>query len=319
MNSAIKELNIEELIQFLKRENLDLKETNYEILRKEEISGSIFSNFTLDEFLRMGLPFGPAKTLENFIQKIKTQRLKPYSSYKTGKDLVEILKEHGIIGTSIGDIPQFTPEPYNISEYDDILNLCMTNLKHKLSILGALVDDDNEAKRCEYVKCILDSEIIIVKRITRKQVTRYSQVIVTEKDNTRIVEYVIKYLSELISITEGRFWKMTEGFIQNLIQFQNAFQVNKHIISNAFEEKDYIYGIVTTADVWYFLKYSNKGVFCTSKNPHKFVLSDFALNDPNEELILRNHVKRVIEVIVGLLIDKLENTEPPIKKVKTNK
>ncbi|CAG8789950.1 hypothetical protein C2G38_2035794 [Gigaspora rosea] len=313
MDSAIKELDTEGLIQFLKRKDLGLKETNYEILRKEEISGSIFPNLTEAKFRSMGLPFGPAIILAEFTEKIKSQKLKAYSSYKTGKDLKDVLKECGIIGTSIGDIPQFTPETYKISENDESLKLCMTLIKTKLSILETLLADDNERERCEYVESILDSAIHFVKRITGKKVTRHPQTEVTGEDNTGRVDYSIKYHSELICITEGKFWNITERFVQNLLQLQNASQVNKRIIGNAFGEKDYIYGIVTTAEAWYFLKYANEGVFCTSKNPLKVDFNESALENSNEELNLRNNLKRIIEVIAGLLIDKLGDTEPPVK------
>ncbi|CAJ0856531.1 5867_t:CDS:2, partial [Entrophospora sp. SA101] len=42
--------------------------------------------------------------------------------------------------------------------------------------------------------------------------------------------------------------------------------------------------------------------------------SDYGRKDLNEELSLHNHVKRVLEVIVDLLIDKLGMVKPLIKK-----
>ncbi|CAG8607681.1 16640_t:CDS:2 [Dentiscutata erythropus] len=306
MDSAIKELDTEGLIQFLKKKNLGLTDSQYEILKNQHIRGSIFSNFTEDEFRSMGLTFGSAKILADFTQKIKTQKLKAYSSYKTGKDFKDVLEEFGIGGTSIADIPQFMPELYKINENDENLDLCMTLIKTKLPILGTLVADDNERERCEYVESILDSAIHIVKRITGKQVTRHPQMEVTGEDNTGIVDYAIKYQSELICITEGNFWKITEGFVHNLLQLQSASQVNKRILGNAFDEKDYfIYGIVTMAEVWYFLKYTNEGIFCTSKNPLKIEFNESALDNKNEERNLRKNLKRIIEIIAGLLTNKL--------------
>ncbi|CAH1767825.1 10263_t:CDS:2 [Entrophospora sp. SA101] len=316
MDAVVKELDTEGLIQLLKRKNLGLKEEFYEILRKEYISGRIFSDITGDEFRSMGLPFGAAKILADFTETLKTQKLKAYSSYKTGKDLKDVLKEHGIVGTGIGDIPQFTPERYKIDENDEILELCMTLIKTKLPILETLLADDNERERCEYVESVLDSAIHIVRRITGKKVTRHPQMEVTGEDNTGRVDYAIRHLSELICITEGKFWNITEGFVQNLLQLQSSSQTNKRSIDTAFGEKNYIYGIVTTAEVWYFLKYTNTGIFCTSRNPLKVEFNESALEDLNEELSLRNHVKIVLEVIVGLLIDKLGTVEPPVKKVK---
>ncbi|CAG8569513.1 4417_t:CDS:2, partial [Dentiscutata heterogama] len=238
MDSAIKELDTEGLIQFLKKKNLELKDSSYEILKKQEIPESVFSNFTEDEFRSMG------------------------------KDFKDVLKEFRIVGTSIGDIPQFTPD--------------------QVAHSGNLLADDNERERCEYVESILDSAIHIVKRITRKQVTRYPQMEVTREDNI--------------------------GFMQNLLQLQSVSQINKCIIGNVFREKDYIYGIVTIAEVWYFLKYTNEGIACTSKNPLKVEFNESALEILNEERNLRNNLKRIIEIITGLLIDKLGDTEPPVKK-----
>lgn len=304
MDSVIKELDTEGLIQFLKRKNLGLDEIIYEILRKEKISGSNFSNITQVDLRSAGLPLGPAKTLVEFIEKAKT---KSYSSYKTVKDLKDVLKEYGSIGTNVGDIPQFTPETYKINENDEDLEICMAFIKYKLPVLETLLPYDNERERCEYVEPILDSAIHLVKRITGKKITRHPQAEVTGEDNTGIVDYVIKYNSELICITEGEYWNITEGFVHNVRQLQNASQINKRIIGNAFGERDYIYGIVTTAEIWYFLKYTNEGIFCTSKNPLKIEFNESALKNSNEELNLRNNLKRIIEVIAGLLIDKLDH------------
>ncbi|CAH1770024.1 7963_t:CDS:1, partial [Entrophospora sp. SA101] len=46
----------------------------------------------------------------------------------------------------------------------------------------------------------------------------------------------------------------------------------------------------------------------------KVEFNESILEDLNEELSLHNHVKRVLEVIVDLLIDKLGMVKPLIKK-----
>ncbi|CAG8679033.1 4073_t:CDS:10 [Funneliformis mosseae] len=157
-------------------------------------------------------------------------------------------------GTSIDDIPQFTPKTYPIDENDEDLKECVKLIKSKLSVLKSLLPTDAERERCEYVECFLDIAIIIARK-------------------------------------------------------------NKRSADVAFKE-DYIYGIVTTAELWYFLKYNSEGIFYTGKNPLRVEFNESALEDSNEELNLRNNVRKVLEVIVGLLIDKVGTIEPSVKKAK---
>ncbi|CAG8629947.1 8358_t:CDS:2 [Funneliformis caledonium] len=316
MDAVVKELDTEELIQYLKRKGLGLKEEYYEILRKEDINGlAIVEDLTVEELRSICLPLGPAKILANFSETLKTQKLKSYFKYRTVKDFKEVLKEQEIDGTSIDDIPQFTPKTYPIDENDEDLKECVKLIKNKLSVLESLLPTDAERERCEYVECFLDIAIIIARKVTGKKITRHPQLEITGEDNTGQVDYAIKYLSELICITEGKFWNVFEGIVQNLLQLKNSSQKNKRSADVAFKE-DYIYGIVTTAELWYFLKYNSEGIFCTGKNPLRVEFNESALEDSNEELNLRNNVRKVLEVIVGLLIDKVGTIEPPVKKAK---
>ncbi|CAJ0630708.1 8899_t:CDS:2, partial [Entrophospora sp. SA101] len=52
---------------------------------------------------------GPASRLADFVKEVKEKKLKPYSSYRTLKNLHEVLKKHGIDSKNIADIPQFKP------------------------------------------------------------------------------------------------------------------------------------------------------------------------------------------------------------------
>ncbi|RIA87808.1 hypothetical protein C1645_827230 [Glomus cerebriforme] len=94
---------------------------------------------------------------------------------------------------------------------------------------------------------------------------------ISGEDATGRVDYAIKSLEDLLCITEG---KPRNIKIQNLAQLESAFQTNKkkRTADQAFGNDyfDYIYGIVTT------------------ENPE----------------LLRNNVKRVIGIIVGLLKDR---------------
>ena len=50
MLDVIKDFNIEELIEYLKKKNLKLKESHFKILHKEEISGLAFLDTTKKDF-----------------------------------------------------------------------------------------------------------------------------------------------------------------------------------------------------------------------------------------------------------------------------
>jgi hypothetical protein len=114
------------------------------------------------------------------------------------------------------------------------------------------------------------------------------------------------------------------GFAQNLVQCESALQVNKknrkRKSGEAFgEDFGYIYGIVTTASDWYFILFVSDGIPSTSKDPINIRFSDSALKEGSEEeKDLRKNVKEVMEVVVGLLKDRLEcvDEEPDRKRAK---
>ncbi|PKY39281.1 hypothetical protein RhiirA4_393253 [Rhizophagus irregularis] len=64
---------------------------------------------------------------------------------------------------------------------------------------------------------------------------------------------------------------------------------------------DYVYGIVSTGTDWYFILHSTEGIYSTSRTEYRISLTEDALEDPNES---RKNVKRILEVIVGLLKDR---------------
>ncbi|CAG8776164.1 15178_t:CDS:1, partial [Funneliformis caledonium] len=75
----------------------------------------------------------------------------------------------------------------------------------------------------------------------------------------------------------------------------------------------------TTASEWYFILFTSDGISSTSKDPLNIRFSEFALKEGSEkEKDLRKNVKRVMEVIVGLLKNRLEcvDEEPDRKRVR---
>ncbi|PKC76289.1 hypothetical protein RhiirA1_528130 [Rhizophagus irregularis] len=63
---------------------------------------------------------------------------------------------------------------------------------------------------------------------------------------------------------------------------------------------------------WYFILFASDGISCTSKNPLNIRFSESALKEGlEEEKELHKNVKRVMEVIVGLLKDRVDVEREP--------
>src|SRR5436305_2673707 len=69
------------------------------------------------------------------------------------------------------------------------------------------------------------------------------------------VDYAIKKIidvvnEELIAITEGKQKDLVAGFVQNVMQLESSHHANtrKRKASEAFDDFDYLYGIVTTGE-----------------------------------------------------------------------
>ncbi|EXX61283.1 hypothetical protein RirG_172610 [Rhizophagus irregularis DAOM 197198w] len=242
---------------------------------------------------------GPASRLADFAKECKERKKRSFSSYKTLKDLKEVLAKYGIDGNGIGAIRQFPQKTYTLEDNDEELIQCVKEIKRRLGNMGTLLADSNEAMRCEYISAILHASLYIVKRITEKEITLAPQLEVVGEENTGRVDYAVKALEELICITEGRLYQVVMGFAQNLVQCESALQINKkRKADTAFgEDFDYIYGIVTTA------------TDCI-----RFTESALKEGSEEEKELFRN-VKRVIEVVVGLLKDRVDvDKEPAMKK-----
>ena len=86
----------------------------------------------------------------------------------------------------------------------------------------------------------------------------------------------------------------------------------KRKVDEAFEaDYDYVYGIVSTGTDWYFILHTTDAIYCTSKTEYRISLTEAVLEDDTE---LRKSVKRILEVIVGLLKDRLSASDEPATK-----
>jgi len=137
------------------------------------------------------------------------------------------------------------------------------------------------------------------------------------------VDYAIKKIidglfEEIICITEGKQNQPGKGVAQNLMQCKSSCDMNLNMLKKkrksdeAFgSEYEYVYGIVTTATDWYFILHSTEAIYCTSKTEYRISLTEDALKDSTD---LRKNVKRILEVIVGLLKDRVSASEEPANK-----
>ncbi|GES95247.1 hypothetical protein GLOIN_2v1561751 [Rhizophagus clarus] len=93
MSDVVKDFDTEELIEYLKKKDLKLKEPHFKILRKEEIAGLDFLKLTEEKLERYGMKGGPATRLE-------------------------MLRRNKVNGEDITNIKQFTPVFEEISDDD---------------------------------------------------------------------------------------------------------------------------------------------------------------------------------------------------------
>src|ERR1043165_355898 len=62
---------------------------------------------------------------------------------------------------------------------------------------------------------------------------------------------------------------------------------------------------------WYFILHSTEAIYCTSKTEYRISLTEDALDDDTE---LHKNVKRILEVLVGLLKDRVSVSDEPSSK-----
>ncbi|PKC56244.1 hypothetical protein RhiirA1_429237 [Rhizophagus irregularis] len=155
-----------------------------------------------------------------------------------------------------------------------------------------LVVDSNEAMRCEYISTILHTAVSILGGLVI-----LPQMNVSGEESSSRVNYMIKkildyLLEEIIYIIEGKQNQLGKGMNLDTLK-------KKRTADEAFEEYEYVYGIVTTATDWYFILHSTEAIYCTSKTS----LTEDALKDSTD---LRKNVKRILGLIVGLLKDRYQ-------------
>jgi hypothetical protein len=93
----VKKYDTAKLIEYLQgQKNLELSETAVKILEKEEITGQDFFDLTEEKLEKWKMSGGPAMRLVKFAKKCKDKKLRSFFSYKTKKDLKEVLAKYGV-------------------------------------------------------------------------------------------------------------------------------------------------------------------------------------------------------------------------------
>jgi len=128
---------------------------------------------------------------------------------------------------------------------------------------------------------------------------------------------VFQKAENLICVTEDKPERnLIEGLAQNIKQLESSCQTNfRKRKRNDDDDFDYLYGIVTTARDWHFLLYTPGIISQGGKLPLSIEFSEDALDKESEEYqTLRNGVKKVLGVVVGLLKDRACAEEEPERK-----
>jgi hypothetical protein len=124
--NEIRKYKWDELIKFLRKQNLDLSPKVINTLEGEEINGRVFLKMSKEEFLSIGLGFRPAKDLADFAKECRKKKPRSFSTHKTKKDLKEVLAKYEVETGRITDIPQFVPSKFFLKS--NFLQNCITNI-----------------------------------------------------------------------------------------------------------------------------------------------------------------------------------------------
>ncbi|GBB95877.1 hypothetical protein RclHR1_26350001 [Rhizophagus clarus] len=88
----VEDWDTETFITFLRRQNLKFDDDDFEILRREKITGFDFTNMTKEEFERCGLKIGPSRRLVEIAEILKGKSKCSFTLHS----LKEVLEEYNI-------------------------------------------------------------------------------------------------------------------------------------------------------------------------------------------------------------------------------
>ncbi|GES90313.1 hypothetical protein GLOIN_2v1587390 [Rhizophagus clarus] len=277
----IKKYDTEGLISFLQERDLGLDLDDENIIRKEKITGRDFLKTTKDEFRSIGLAFGPSSRLAEFSKECKEKKLRSLSSYRS---LKKVLTKYGIDSNG-RDYPTIYLKTRKIQDDDKYFKHCMENILFRMKHYGSLVVDSLESMRNEYVSCILHTSLHIAGDVTNKEFSMRPEFEIIGEESSGRVDYAIKEAENLICVTED---KVQRG--------GNVWHC------------DHRQGLA-------FLLNSPGEISQASELPLAIKFNKKALVKESEEYqTLCNGVKKVLEMVVGMIIDRACAEEEPDRK-----
>uniref|UniRef100_U9SMZ7 SAM domain-containing protein n=1 Tax=Rhizophagus irregularis (strain DAOM 181602 / DAOM 197198 / MUCL 43194) TaxID=747089 RepID=U9SMZ7_RHIID len=279
---VVRKYKTKEIIDFLrKEEDLELVQEDYDIIEKERINGRAFLKIAEEKLRSYGMP-----------GQILLTSLRNLAS-----SLREVLIRYGLESEGTDKIPLFSLQTYEIKDSDKHFEHCMAEILVRLKNYGTLVVDSLEAMRNEYVVAILHTAINITRDSTGEELSMRPEYEVIGDESTGRVDFAIKKAENLICVTEDKPQRnVVERFAQNIVQLESSFQTNKRKRKRDYEDDfDYLYG---------------------SKLSFSIEFSEDALDKESVEYqALRNGVKKVLGIVVGLLKDRAcAEDDPPSKK-----
>jgi hypothetical protein len=235
--------------------------------------------------------------------------------------LREVLIRYGLESEGTDKIPLFSLQTYEIKDSDKHFEHCVENILFRMKHYGSLVIDSLESMRNEYVSTILHTSLHIAGDLTKKEFSMRPEFEIIGEESSGRVDYTIKEAENLICVTEDKVQRsVLEGFAQNIKQLESSYQTNKKKRKrDDGDDFDYLYGIVTSARDWHFLLYSPGEISQASELPVTIEFNKKALDkNSNAYQSLRNGVKEVLGIIVGLLKDRVcaEDDSPSKKRAR---
>ncbi|CAG8568054.1 5355_t:CDS:10 [Ambispora leptoticha] len=244
---------------------------------------------------------------DNGIKHIEFKR--DFSAYRKFSQLEPIL---GVKACDFTQLPDLRlPLAVNTEPYEGAICHAMKQIQLILNTSG-VIDICNEMERSVFVDTILRG---IVSTFDKKQkVKLHLEFMVTGPYGKGRTDFTINCECTILCVTESKRFDLEYGFCQNLIQLQSACKENirKRKRDDQEEDVEYVYGIVSTGDKWYFtMVTSNNEVAARSMQPISLNLSTIEV----DETQLKSETQKLFATIRAMLDDKIASiSEPSAKK-----
>ncbi|CAB4438084.1 unnamed protein product [Rhizophagus irregularis] len=234
-----------------------------------------------------------------------------FSAYKKFSQLESIF---GVSIERMNELPQLElPPSADMSSYDENINLAVACIKLILRTSGSIDECENEAERTDFVATILRGVVSTFDENYNIKMRREFNISGTYgKGHT---DFAITYIKKIFCVTEVKVSDLEYGFCENFIQVQTACQHNLKDLKRKRDQNDfeYVYGMVTTGDKWYFTMVTSENKFAAvTKEPLILGLHKVKVDDDH----LKSEVTELFATIRGILLAKINDISPeePNKK-----